>query len=513
MSNHPFEFLTIIVTLIIVFGASIVLSEEIISEEWMNIYFLNVKIGYSYSKTVKSEYREKPCICTTTNEIITGLREGTEITSETKTVEYEDENFCPLFVELEIKMSKALTKIEGDFAGEKYKITIETPESSIDSEVEKVDGLLLSKGIEHLIHSKGFESNTSYSYKCFYYNKPYIMNVKVESLGKEEVEYNDKKIMLNKLKTTMEEMNITMMMYVDDKGVDYISEITSIGMKTVRCSKEEAIQEISPSDLFEIDNFMFKPEGKIGKLSKIYKSKKCEIFISTNNLDLHRVLLSDNRQIVEFKDKNHASVVLYNTLKEKPKKGFERPFIWVKENKSEDENSVNIDRNNESPFKKYLDNSPYIQSNNQKIKMKAAEIVGEEKDILSCSKLICKWVFKNIKTKNYKTIYASAAEVLENLEGDCSEHSILFIALARSLGIPTRGVIGLLYSKEMGAYAYHAWCEVYAGEWIAVDPTLGLDYVTAAHLALNKTEMSEISSDNQESSLIEMIKDFKVEIN
>jgi len=55
--------------------------------------------------------------------------------------------------------------------------------------------------------------------------------------------------------------------------------------------------------------------------------------------------------------------------------------------------------------------------------------------------------------------------------GDCNEHAVLLAALGRAVGVPTRLVAGVVYVD--GAFLYHAWCEVWLGEWVAVDPAFG----------------------------------------
>jgi hypothetical protein len=42
--------------------------------------------------------------------------------------------------------------------------------------------------------------------------------------------------------------------------------------------------------------------------------------------------------------------------------------------------------------------------------------------------------------------------------------------------------LGLVY--EDGKFYYHAWPEIFAGGWIAVDPTLGQFPADAAHIRL-----------------------------
>ena len=64
----------------------------------------------------------------------------------------------------------------------------------------------------------------------------------------------------------------------------------------------------------------------------------------------------------------------------------------------------------------------------------------------------------------------------------CRDYAILFGALARSSGIPTRVAAGLLYTD--GAFYYHAWVECYVGKWMPFDATLPSDFVDATHIKL-----------------------------
>ena len=82
----------------------------------------------------------------------------------------------------------------------------------------------------------------------------------------------------------------------------------------------------------------------------------------------------------------------------------------------------------------------------------------------------------------------SAREVLRTKVGDCNEHTVLYVAMARALGIPARIAVGLVFMH--GAFYYHAWPEVYLddesgrGLWLPVDPTLNQFPADATHLRL-----------------------------
>lgn len=82
----------------------------------------------------------------------------------------------------------------------------------------------------------------------------------------------------------------------------------------------------------------------------------------------------------------------------------------------------------------------------------------------------------------------SALEVLRTRVGDCNEHTALYVAMARSIGLPARIATGLV--QQRGAFYYHAWAEVFVadaagrGRWLAVDPTLNQYPADATHVRL-----------------------------
>lgn len=133
------------------------------------------------------------------------------------------------------------------------------------------------------------------------------------------------------------------------------------------------------------------------------------------------------------------------------------------------------------PPDEYLKDSFFISSRSAGIIALAQEIVKDEKDPMKKAGRINAWVFRNIK-KVPAVTFPVAEEVLDKKRGDCNEHTTLYVALARAAGIPARMSLGLVYSS--GSFFYHAWPEVYAGSWIAVDPTLGQFPADASHIRL-----------------------------
>jgi hypothetical protein len=96
---------------------------------------------------------------------------------------------------------------------------------------------------------------------------------------------------------------------------------------------------------------------------------------------------------------------------------------------------------------------------------------------------ILDWIRQNIR-KEPADVF-SALDVLAAGRAECQGHAYLFAALARASGIPTRVANGLVYSAELGGFAYHAWNEsLIDGQWVGIDPMFGQIQTDATHLKL-----------------------------
>lgn len=126
---------------------------------------------------------------------------------------------------------------------------------------------------------------------------------------------------------------------------------------------------------------------------------------------------------------------------------------------------------------------PLVQSDHPRIQEQARAIAGPGFGPWQRAKAIHRWVHRTL-AKEPAPGMPSALEVLATRRGDCNEHTVLFTALARASGLPTRMAVGLVWSEELEAFAYHAWPEVFVGRWIWMDPTFGQDVADATHLKL-----------------------------
>jgi tetratricopeptide (TPR) repeat protein len=126
----------------------------------------------------------------------------------------------------------------------------------------------------------------------------------------------------------------------------------------------------------------------------------------------------------------------------------------------------------------FLKATTEFAADNEQVKTQAKQIAGTDRDAWNVARKLADWTHKNLEWKHVAN--ADAAQTLATREADCSEFSALFIAMARSLGLPARMVSGLAYSGN--SFGGHAWVEVWIGKWIELDPTWGTDFVDATHI-------------------------------
>jgi hypothetical protein len=127
----------------------------------------------------------------------------------------------------------------------------------------------------------------------------------------------------------------------------------------------------------------------------------------------------------------------------------------------------------------YLRSSPFVQSDHPEIKALAEQIVRQVMDDEEKVRRILNWVHASIEKRGTVSV-PNALDTLKTKAGDCNEHAVLFAALGRAVGIPTKISVGLVYTR--GRFYYHAWNEVFLGQWTAVDALMGQIPADVTHI-------------------------------
>ncbi len=138
---------------------------------------------------------------------------------------------------------------------------------------------------------------------------------------------------------------------------------------------------------------------------------------------------------------------------------------------------------------KELKPTRYLQCDDGKIKELTKHAVAGAKDAGQAVKQIESFVNGYITAKDLSIGYASAAQVAQSRQGDCSEHALLTAAICRAAGIPARVATGLVYVEEFAGkknvYGGHAWTQAYVGDkWIDLDATRAPNGFGPGHITL-----------------------------
>lgn len=138
----------------------------------------------------------------------------------------------------------------------------------------------------------------------------------------------------------------------------------------------------------------------------------------------------------------------------------------------------------------YLTPEPLIESDDPDIRAEAERAVAGVSGNRLRAERLTRYV-NGLLDKKPTLSLPSAREVLRTKVGDCNEHTALYVAMARAIGIPARIAVGLVFVRgAQGAFYYHAWPEVYLDErhgrgyWLPVDPTFNEFPANATHLRL-----------------------------
>jgi transglutaminase-like putative cysteine protease len=265
-----------------------------------------------------------------------------------------------------------------------------------------------------------------------------------------------------RIRSVLPSMGIDSVMYAAENGT--ILEDQIAGVITMRLEPKEIAQDVNYSNDVIVSNAA--PADKPVEDPRERASIRLRIFgpINPNHVfsdERQQMLLKDG--LVEFSGKRISL------------EGFTAARLPI------DKEAV----------KPWLKPALFVQSDDPKLVQKARDLVGDEQDTFAISTKLCHWVYENVRT-TFSARLTNALEVLEKPEGDCTEHSILFIGLARAAGLPAREVAGLIYMADTKpAFYFHQWAMVWVGKWIDVDPTFNQPLADVTHIKLAEGDLFE----------------------
>jgi transglutaminase-like putative cysteine protease len=239
-------------------------------------------------------------------------------------------------------------------------------------------------------------------------------------------------------------------------GVVERTDVPAMGAAFVLTKAEDALRLDAAVDIF--DEALFSASAPIPDRGEL---KRLELLLSTESGDEPSVPTDRRQQVRSTK----AGLRLTLTRLDPPASSARIPV-------------------RESSKAPYLGPTPFESLDDPQLVAASAKAVGDASHVWPATQRLARFVHDHIRSKTLSQAFTSASEALETREGDCTEHAVLFSALAKIAGIPTRLVTGLVYiGGPKHQFGYHEWVEVWTGEhWHPVDPTFGQTTADATHI-------------------------------
>ncbi len=440
-------------------------AEGRITDQWMEILMNGRKIGFSHQRVT----RTKAGYTVEGKALMRFEMQGTTQDISTSQTYFLDASFHPIRYTYMQKMLNNRQFFEGVVEGKKMRVTVKSAGNVTHKTIDMEEGGYIADAVGLLLGSKKLREGDKYTYKVFI--EPLLAyDTMLVEVGKEaEMEYAGKKEKV--FPVTMRLKSFHTVSYIT-MGGRVLREVSPMGFVSQAVDEAQAIA--FPQGAMSFTNLL--------AYSLIPLEKPLENASAISALDVRITGLSssglipqDDRQKVTGAKKAIGNESDTWTID-----------LSIRAN---DVASVSrLQRPAGDKFAKEMEPSIEAQSDDPDIARESAKIVGGEKDMFAAAVKINRWVYENVKKKYIDTF--SAVATLKTMEGECQSHTNLFAALARAAGIPTRTVSGIVYSQEYGGFLYHAWAEVYAGKWIAMDPTFGQDMADATHIKLTDGELS-----------------------
>ena len=435
-------------------------------EHWYNLTLMNTKIGYMHISSDKTEYQGETVDRHKIDMVMNFKALGTDITLEVTRVEYTGADLMPRHF-LSTSNESGLKQVEGRIVdGVAYiKTTLngETTESEVPVPPDTVSEHV---GVESLF-KQGLKVGEKRNFHIFSFDVLKPVKVEMEVEGQDTLTYQSEEKQVYVLRQKLDMMNgLTMKAWIDTDGVNYRTEVPMMGLSMVTAKTDKATALGGTEEVDIVLKTRILPSGKRPTLRA--ENFAAEVKLTSGNII--DAILSNAHQKLEVSSENAGKL----SIQVPTVAAEDCPNLPIQDAEGE-----------------FLGASAYIQTEAPAIRAKAEEILDGEVNSWRAAKKLGEWVYTAITEKKMSGGFGSSLTVLETLSGDCTEHTVLFIALARAAGIPARICSGVAYARD--GFYYHFWPEVYVGRWIQMDPTFGQTIADANHIQLGGSAME---SDN-----------------
>ncbi len=452
-----FSFLVLGVVLLWVGGASAVPVTD--GDDWTGTYYKGNKIGFNNARV-----QVRPDTIDVHTKMYFRLQSGKE---DQSTILTQDTTLTPdlrlkSFVMLQEIMGKR-QEVAGRVEGTKLHLEISGRGFHKKQTIDFPQGVQPSTTVWLNIMKDGFEVGKKGKYNIFLESFRMMIPMTYEILRKEMIQFEGRSV--NTFVVQQKFAGMTSTIWTNAEG-DVLRELSLNDFESIREPKEKAIR--MDNKPMSVSSFITLSLVKVEKPITA-SDDKSRLKLKLSNVHGPESIPQDHRQkVLKIAKNGEESYTTTLLIQREPKAPAKRVSLPVPT----------------SRYKDFLKDAPEIQVQHPLIRTLASDLVEGEKDAWQAAKLISTWVFDNLDKVLVDSF--TALDALQDRRGECQSHTNLFTALARAAGIPTRVVNGLVYSDEFEGFLYHAWPEVWVGEWRALDPTLGQHQVDATHIKLSE---------------------------
>lgn len=435
--------------------------------DYLAVFMEGKKVGHSvHTRSVKDGR-----VTTRDKVSITISRIGIPVTIEMTTASVETTDGKPLRFESNQLLGVATMKTVGIVKdGGAVDVVSTQFGSEQKSTIEWPQGALMSEGLRLLTLEKGLQPGTEYSATIFDPGVMQGLTAKVSIKDKKEVDLLGRVLKLTEVVTSMNMPGagqVVTTSYVDDEMQTLKSVVPMAGMviEMVDCPKEFALGKNDVLDLID-KMFVKSPEP----IENVHSTVAITYTLNPGQTADFAIPTTDNQKTTRIAD---GKVVLEIRPAVAPADA-EFPY-----------------KGKDPALLEATQPTRFLQSDNDKIIALARKAVGDAKDAAEAARRIESFVADYITNKSMSVGYASAVEVFESRQGDCSEFAVLTAAMCRAVGIPAQVVVGVAYVDEFGGrqgFGGHAWAQAnIGGKWIGLDAAFkssGRGGYDAGHIAL-----------------------------
>ena len=422
---------------------------------WRGVYYRGEKIGFTVSQTVP----EADGFALEEDGRLQMALLGATTAATLRTTAHVDAGFTLHALEFSLDPGTGPIEVRGRVNGRSLTLDVRTPSGTRSEQRELDEPPALSLNLSRRLASGGLVTGARHQWTIFdpatLRNSPVTVEV-----GRRELVRSAGLAPLPAFRVEMAFSGIRTTSWVTDTG-EVVREESPLGLITVRESPENAramaVSRRMQVDLLQASAIVPRMATRIDEPRDVRRLQ-----LRLTGLSAAELAPADLRGVAQQVDGDRIELIDPRELKPEPL----------------DPAAV-----------RYLAAEPFLESDAPEIRAEAETAIrGVDGDRARAERLT-RYVNALLDKKPTVSL-PSAREVLRTKVGDCNEHTALYVAMARSIGIPARIAVGLVFVH--GAFYYHAWPEVYvdrtatSGLWLPVDPTLNQFPADATHVRLTR---------------------------